>query len=103
MNRLRMEQRAGVSSAKRELERVKRDMQKMIEAIKAGFALPELKVEMDALQLRKRCSRSWLASTNRRRSCTRAWPTSTGTRSRSSPPHSSARTRAWKPQKCSVG
>ncbi len=53
MNRLRMEQRAGLSGAKRELERVKRDIQKVIEAIKAGFALPELKVEMDALQARK--------------------------------------------------
>lgn len=49
MNRLRMEQRAGLSRAKRELERVKRDIQEVIEAIKAGFALPELKVEMDAL------------------------------------------------------
>ena len=37
MNRLRMEQRAGLSGAKRELERVKRDIQKVIEAIKAGF------------------------------------------------------------------
>ena len=53
MNRLRMEQRAGLSGAKRELERVRRDVQKVIEAIKAGFALPELKVEMDALQARK--------------------------------------------------
>jgi hypothetical protein len=53
MNRLRMEQRAGLSGAKRELERVNRDIQKVIEAIKAGFALPELKVEMDALQARK--------------------------------------------------
>jgi site-specific DNA recombinase len=53
MNRLRMEQRAGLSGAKRELERVKRDIQKVIEAIKAGFALTELKVEMDALQVRK--------------------------------------------------
>jgi site-specific DNA recombinase len=48
-----MEQRAGLSGSKRELERVKRDIQKVIEAIKAGFALPELKVEMDALQARK--------------------------------------------------
>jgi site-specific DNA recombinase len=53
MNRLRMEQRAGLGGAKRELEQVKRDIQKVIEAIKAGFALPELKVEMDALQVRK--------------------------------------------------
>jgi site-specific DNA recombinase len=53
MNRLRMEQRAGQSSATRELDRVKRDIQKVIEAIKAGFDLQELKPEMDALQRRK--------------------------------------------------
>jgi site-specific DNA recombinase len=53
MSRLRMEQRAGLSGAKRELERVKRDIQKVIEAIKAGFALAALKVELDALQVRK--------------------------------------------------
>ncbi len=33
MNRLRMEQRAGLSGAKRELERVKREIQKVIDAI----------------------------------------------------------------------
>ena len=53
LNRLRREQRAGLSVTKREMERVKREIQKVVEAIKAGFALPELKVEMDALQLRK--------------------------------------------------
>jgi site-specific DNA recombinase len=53
MNRLRMEQRAGLKDAKRELERVKREIQKIVEAIKAGFALAELKVEWDALQARK--------------------------------------------------
>jgi flagellar motility protein MotE (MotC chaperone) len=61
MNRLRMEQRAGLSGSKRELERVKRDIQKVIEAIKAGFALPELKVEMDALQVRKEALLAQLA------------------------------------------
>ena len=53
MNRLRREQRAGLSATNRELERVNREIQKVIEAIKAGFALPELKTEMDALQVRK--------------------------------------------------
>ena len=62
MNRLRMEQRAGLSGAKRELERVKRDIQKVIEAIKAGFALPELKAEMDALQARKEALLAQLAT-----------------------------------------
>jgi site-specific DNA recombinase len=54
MNRLRMEQRAGLTGAKRDLERVKRDIKKVIEAIKAGYAGPELKAEMeDELQTRK--------------------------------------------------
>jgi hypothetical protein len=53
MNRLRMEQRAGLSDAKRDLERVKRDIKKVIEAIKNGFAGPDLKTEWEALQERK--------------------------------------------------
>ena len=53
MNRLRMEQRASLSGAKRELERVQRDIRKVIEAIKAGFPLSELKPEMESLQERK--------------------------------------------------
>ncbi len=53
MNRLRMERSAGLNAAKRDLDRVKREIQKVIEAIKAGFDPRELKPEMDALQLRK--------------------------------------------------
>ena len=53
MNRLRMEQRAALSGAKRELDRVKRDLEKVIEAIVQGYAGPELKAHMDALQERK--------------------------------------------------
>jgi DNA invertase Pin-like site-specific DNA recombinase len=53
MNRLRMEQRAGLSGARRDLERVKRDIKKVIEAIKNGFAGPDLKAEWEALQERK--------------------------------------------------
>ncbi len=48
-----MEQRARLSTAKRDLERVKREMQQVIEAIKSGFAPSELKAEMDPLQQRK--------------------------------------------------
>ena len=43
MNRLRMEQRAGLTGAKRELERVKRDIQKVIEAVVNGVKGSELK------------------------------------------------------------
>jgi DNA invertase Pin-like site-specific DNA recombinase len=53
MNRLRMEERAGLSGAKRDLERVKRDIKKVIEAIKNGFAGADLKAEWDAMQERK--------------------------------------------------
>ncbi len=53
LNRLRMDQRARLSVAKRELERVKREMQQVVNAIKAGFAPSELKAEMDALRARK--------------------------------------------------
>ena len=53
MNRLRMEQRASLSGAKRELERVKRDIQKVIQAIKDGYAGPDLKAEWNGLQERK--------------------------------------------------
>jgi site-specific DNA recombinase len=53
MNRLRMEQRAGLSGAKRELERVKREIQKVIEAIVDGVKGSELKDRMADLQNRK--------------------------------------------------
>ncbi len=62
MNRLRMEQRAGLSSAKRDLERVKTDIKKVIDAIKAGYAGPELKSEMDDLQARKNARLAQLAT-----------------------------------------
>jgi len=53
MNRLRMEHRASLSSAERELERVRAGIRKVIEAIKDGFAGPELRAEMNELQARK--------------------------------------------------
>ncbi|MCC7124878.1 MAG: recombinase family protein [Acidobacteria bacterium] len=53
MNRLRMEQRASLSGAKRELERVQRDIKKIIQAIKDGFAGADLKAEWNGLQERK--------------------------------------------------
>ena len=53
LNRLRMEHRASRSSAERELERVQADIRRVIEAIKNGFAGPDLKAEWNALQERK--------------------------------------------------
>jgi site-specific DNA recombinase len=48
-----MEHRASLSSAERELERVRAGIRRVIDAIKNGFAGPELKAEMDELQARK--------------------------------------------------
>ena len=49
MNRLRMEQRASLSGAKRELDRVKRDIEKVVDADHPGLRRPELKTHMEAL------------------------------------------------------
>jgi hypothetical protein len=49
-----MERPASLSGAKRELERAQQDKQKVIEAIKGGFPLPELKPEAEALRTRRR-------------------------------------------------
>jgi hypothetical protein len=53
MNRLRMEHPASLSFAEREFERVQADTRRAIEAIKNGFAGPDLKADWDALQERK--------------------------------------------------
>ena len=53
MNRLRMEQRAGLTSAKRELGRVKHEIQKVIDAIVDGVKGSEVKDRMAELQDRK--------------------------------------------------
>jgi site-specific DNA recombinase len=57
-----MEYRANLSSAERELERVRASIGKIINAIKAGFAGPELKAEMDELQARKESLLAQLAT-----------------------------------------
>jgi site-specific DNA recombinase len=62
MNRLRMEHRASLSSAERELERVQSDIRRVIEAIKNGLAGPDLKDEWDTLQERKTALQAKLGS-----------------------------------------
>src|SRR5262245_55798044 len=62
VNEARMELRAGASSAKRELERVRAEIQKVIEAIKAGFPPADLKEEMENLQARKETLLAQLAT-----------------------------------------
>jgi site-specific DNA recombinase len=64
MNRLRMEQRASLSSSERELERVHAGIRKVIDAIKDGYTA-ELKAEMAALQDRKEALVARLAATNK--------------------------------------
>ena len=61
-NRLRMEYRASLSSAERELEHVRAGIRKVIDAIKDGFAGPELKAEMGELQARKESLLAQLAT-----------------------------------------
>jgi hypothetical protein len=53
MNRLHMEQRAGLVGAKRELERVRREIEQVIDAICKGVPGPEVKGRMEKLQERK--------------------------------------------------
>lgn len=45
-----MEHRASLSAAERELERVQKDIRRLIEVIKNGLTGPELKAEWNALQ-----------------------------------------------------
>ena len=61
-NRIRIEQRASLSSIKRELAHVKHDIEKVIDAIVQGYAGPELKERMAALQVRKGALTAQLAS-----------------------------------------
>jgi hypothetical protein len=61
MNRLRMEQRASLSGTKRELERVRREIEKVIDAIVQGYASRELKARNDSLQERKEALMTQLA------------------------------------------
>ena len=64
MNRLRMEHRASLSATERELERVRVEIHKIIEAIKKGFAGSDLKAEWDALQERKTTLKAKLETAN---------------------------------------
>jgi DNA invertase Pin-like site-specific DNA recombinase len=52
-NRFRMEQRERITSIQRELDRIARDIFRVIDAIKAGVPGEELKTEMEDLQARK--------------------------------------------------
>ena len=52
-NRMRMEQRAGVSGAQQELGRIEREIRKLIQAIKDGISGASIKNELEALEARQ--------------------------------------------------
>lgn len=64
MNRLRVEQRAGLSSAKRELERVRREIEQVIDAICGGVPDREVKGRMEKLQERKEVLEKQIGTVN---------------------------------------
>ena len=104
MNRLRMEYRANLSSAERQLERVRAGIRNVIDAIKDGFGGPELRAEMDELQARKdRCLRTSLPRTLRCRYCIPTLPLSTARRSQRWRPPSRMQKAVLRPRRRFVG
>ena len=59
-----MEQRAGLSSAKRELERVRREIEQVIDAICGGVPGREVKGRMEKLQERKEALEKQIETVN---------------------------------------
>ena len=53
LNRLRMEHRAGLTSARSELATVEREIRKLVQAIKDGVSAPSIKDELLSLDARK--------------------------------------------------
>ncbi len=53
LNRLRMEHRAGLSSARSELGAVEREIRKLVQAIKDGVSALSIKDELPSLEARK--------------------------------------------------
>ena len=101
MNRLRMEYRANLSSAEGELERVRASIGKIIDAIKAGFAGPELKAEMDELQVRKESLLARLATADAPMPLLHStWQLCTARRSPRWRRPSRTQTAVLRPQKC---
>jgi hypothetical protein len=98
MNRLRMEHRAGLSAAEREIERIEVRRKKLIEMVMNGVAPSEVKDELNANAAKREELKVTLAAADAPpRSCTLRWPGCTGKKS----PHwdrpSSIQTPARKP------
>ncbi len=103
MNRLRMEHRASLSAAERELERIEARRPEDDRGHQGRVSPAEVKDEMNANARKARGLKAKLdAATSRRRSCTQAWPTCTARRSppgtgarASRHPHGSLRGASW--------
>src|SRR5580704_298466 len=65
MNRLRMDQRANLTAAERELGRVKREIEQVVDAIVDGMRGPEVKDRMARLQDRKEILLKQLETANK--------------------------------------
>jgi site-specific DNA recombinase len=77
MNRLRMERRASLCSAKREIERISTRIKKLLDLLLDDeIAVDEGKAEIKA----RSCKHSSKTPMSRRRSCTPRWPTCTARR-----------------------
>jgi hypothetical protein len=80
MNRLRMQQRACTSPAKREVERIGARLKKLLNLmLDDEVAVDEGKAEIKALGGRS-CRRDSRQPTSRRRSCIPRWPACTARR-----------------------
>ena len=81
MNRLRMQHRASLSAAEREIERIEARRKKLIEMVMEGVAPSAVKDELNANAARREQLEAQLAATRSRRpSCIRRWPGSTARR-----------------------
>ena len=104
MNRLRMEQRACQTSAKRELVQLEARRKKIVESIIEGVRGRDVKDELIAIGNRRDELEAQLKTAEE--PLPLLHPSMADlyrSKSRSSPPRSSVKTRGWKPQKCSEG
>ena len=63
MNRLRMEGRASIDSAKSELARIEKQIKSTVDAVADGMYHPSMKEKMDRLEARKKELKTFLADT----------------------------------------
>jgi hypothetical protein len=81
LNRLRMEHRAGLSSARSELATVEREIRKLVQAIKDGVSALSIRDELLSLEARKAELQSRLSAPDMPEVLHPRWPTSIARRS----------------------